>query len=550
MTPNLSWIASSLLALLLLSSDVSAEHHKPLRRSRSHLPGRRVGGQGHVKSIVGRKNHWGVHASVGVNLNPSTTSSVVAASATSIASATSVAPTVQPSSTSSAVVSASAAATATTTSSSSATAGPTDRAVYVHHMLGNTYPYTEDMWYDDIKLAKESGFDGFAANMGTDSWQVTQLASAYAAAEKYGSSFKIFISFDMSVFPCASASDAQAILSLATTYASHPNQATYDGKPIVSTFAGSTCTFGDSDWTAGFTDQVKTPFKTSTGLDMFFLPSVFVDPATLTGNDVLDGHLNWNGAWPTGNENITFVDDEAYVSALDDKVYMASVSPVFFTHYGPNSWNKNWIYLSDGFLFAKRWEILVEKRDQVQLVEALTWNDYGESSYLGPIQGAQPNSQSWVDGLNHTTLLEVNQYFAEAYRSGSYPDIEQDVIHLSARPHSNSAVASADDCGRPTGGQNGPADGYQWTEDKFFALVFASGAGSVTLTSGSLSSTHDVQAGINYLDASLQSGSGMSATMTRDGTVTASVSPASYTFQGSQVKTYNWNYYFFSSSSS
>ena len=29
-------------------------------------------------------------------------------------------------------------------------------------------------------------------------------------------------------------------------------------------------------------------------------------------------------------------------------------------------------------------------------------SDYGESHYIGPIDGAQPNSQEWVDGFNHT----------------------------------------------------------------------------------------------------------------------------------------------------
>ena len=36
------------------------------------------------------------------------------------------------------------------------------------------------------------------------------------------------------------------------------------------------------------------------------------------------------------------------------------------------------------------------------LVEICTWNDFGESHYIGPIHGAQPNSQAWVDGFDHT----------------------------------------------------------------------------------------------------------------------------------------------------
>jgi glucan endo-1,3-alpha-glucosidase len=69
---------------------------------------------------------------------------------------------------------------------------------------------------------------------------------------------------------------------------------------------------------------------------------------------------------------------------------MASVSPWFFTvcpiylrcviltdlpqHYGPDSFNKNWIYRGDDWLYAERWELLVQHRSQVDLVEIVTWN--------------------------------------------------------------------------------------------------------------------------------------------------------------------------------
>lgn len=44
---------------------------------------------------------------------------------------------------------------------------------------------------------------------------------------------------------------------------------------------------------------------------------------------------------------------------------------------------------------------MIAARDSVDIVEIVTWNDYGESHYIGPIKGAQPNSQAWVDGYDH-----------------------------------------------------------------------------------------------------------------------------------------------------
>ena len=60
------------------------------------------------------------------------------------------------------------------------------------------------------------------------------------------------------------------------------------------------------------------------------------------------------------------------------------------------------VFLSDLHLYARRWEALVKDRDNVDIVQIVTWNDYGESHYIGPIKGAQPNSEAWTRGMDHT----------------------------------------------------------------------------------------------------------------------------------------------------
>ena len=55
-------------------------------------------------------------------------------------------------------------------------------------------------------------------------------------------------------------------------------------------------------------------------------------------------------------------------------------------------------------MYSRRWQALVESRDKFDVIEIISWNDYGESSYVGPIEGAQPNSQAWVDGYSHTGM--------------------------------------------------------------------------------------------------------------------------------------------------
>lgn len=96
----------------------------------------------------------------------------------------------------------------------------------------------------------------------------------------------------------------------------------------------------------------------------------------------------------------------------------------------------------------------------------MTWNDYGESHYVGPIKGDQPNSQAWTDGMNHTgertqalyscpvvhyfsaAWLDLTQYYSTAFKTGKYPTIEKDKIVMWSRPHAGGAT-SADPVGQP-----------------------------------------------------------------------------------------------------
>lgn len=98
-------------------------------------------------------------------------------------------------------------------------------------------------------------------------------------------------------------------------------------------------------------------------------------------------------------------------------------------HYGPETYNKNFIYSGDSWLFVERWEHLIANRAQLDMVEVLTWStlcrvmilvlghrnlrfryldDYGESHYIGPIEGAQPMSEAWVNGFDHQGICSLN----------------------------------------------------------------------------------------------------------------------------------------------
>lgn len=72
---------------------------------------------------------------------------------------------------------------------------------------------------------------------------------------------------------------------------------------------------------------------------------------------------------------------------------------------------------------------------------SLYLEDYGESHYIAPVRGAQPNSEAWVDGFPHSPWLVLNAYFARAFKEGHMPPIKHDKIFVWARPHPKDATA-------------------------------------------------------------------------------------------------------------
>ena len=65
------------------------------------------------------------------------------------------------------------------------------------------------------------------------------------------------------------------------------------------------------------------------------------------------------------------------------KGYMPGISPNFFTYYSPQTYNKNWIYRSDDWLMASRFEQIIQQRASHDMAELITWN--GEFSLDSPL---------------------------------------------------------------------------------------------------------------------------------------------------------------------
>ncbi|GBE78542.1 Glucan endo-1,3-alpha-glucosidase agn1 [Sparassis crispa] len=408
-----------------------------------------------------------------------------------------------------------------------ATTNTTTPIVFAHHIVGNTYNYTTSIWAKDIALAASKGISAFALNVGSDSWEPQQVANAYAAAKSNNTNFKLFVSLDMTSLPCSSASNIASVQSYIKSYASHPNQFLYNGKVFLSTFSGESCKFGASSVNQGWINAVKTNVPS-----VYFVPSFFVAPNTFSTYSVIDGMFNWNSGWPMGNYSSNFTSDAQYISALGSKSYMAAQSPWFFTHYGVNSYNKNFIYRGDDWLFSQRWETLIANRTKVPFTEVVSWNDYGESHYIGPIEGQQPNSQAWVNGFDHQGWFDLMTYYITAYQTGKYPTISKDRVFLWARLYPVNATAPLDTVGKPTN--------YQLTQDYLWGVTLLMSPANVTLSCGSTTNKTLAPAGLTKFKLPLSTNCSVTAVVVRGTNTTVNFAPPSFKFN-TKPPSYNFN---------
>jgi len=72
--------------------------------------------------------------------------------------------------------------------------------------------------------------------------------------------------------------------------------------------------------------------------------------------------------------------DAAYHVSLAGLLYMMPVSPWFYTNLP--GYDKNWLWAGDELWFD-RWQEVWSF--QPEWVEIISWNDFGESHYTGPL---------------------------------------------------------------------------------------------------------------------------------------------------------------------
>ncbi|ESZ91880.1 putative alpha-1,3-glucanase/mutanase [Sclerotinia borealis F-4128] len=355
----------------------------------------------------------------------------------------------------------------------------------------------------DMQRAKSLGIDAFALNIGVDPYTDTQLGFAYQSAANNG--MKVFISFDFNWWNPSS--QATQIGQMIAKYAALPAQLFVNGKAFASSFAG---------------DQLDiAALRAGAGIPIFFAPNFHPEMGTNFGT--IDGALNWM-AWPNdGNNkapipgaNVTVeAGDAAYIKALAGKPYIAPVSPWFSTHFGPEvPYSKNWIFPSD-LLWFDRWNEILTLGPQY--IEIVTWNDYGESHYIGPLNSLHfdDGNSKWVNDMPHDGWLDMAKPFIAAYHAGaSSPNkyITSDQLIYWYRPALRTLDCDATDTTMvpaSNGSGNyfqGRPNGWQDMQDSVFVVAMLKAPGIVTVMSGNNVQQFNAPAGASAYQVDMQVG--------------------------------------------
>ncbi|KAI1496386.1 glycoside hydrolase family 71 protein [Biscogniauxia marginata] len=262
------------------------------------------------------------------------------------------------------------------------------RLVFAHYLVGTVDPGT-DHAQQDIDQAIEVGFDAFALNVGSPDadWAKNTLRQLFDYAS--GKEFKLFFSFDF--YGNGDISAHQAL------YDQFKDEAAYlrygpDDLPVVSSYSGGA--IGADAWRG---------FKTANGV--YLIPNVeaaenyYSQPAAFFQDwgDVVDGVFSWETSWPDTSDtpvNVSSARDEDVKAAADaaGKAYMMGLSSLQYKHCCGDSWYR----AGETNLPERMIQILALGPE---FTEVITWNDAGESHYIGPC---------WAEGLTDEILQYGN----------------------------------------------------------------------------------------------------------------------------------------------
>lgn len=296
------------------------------------------------------------------------------------------------------------------------------------------------------------------------------LVDAFNTANSLG--FKLFFSLD---YAGNGPWPVDEVLNLLGKFSSQSSYYRYQGKPFVSTFEGPESA---DDWKL---------IKERTGA--FFVPdysSLGAKAAMELG--VADGLFSW-AAWPWGGQEMDTYTDVSYRQYLESGMpYMMPASPWFYTNLP--GYKKNWVWRGDNLWFDRWQEIMFV---QPEFVEIISWNDYGESHYIGPLYdkameafdiGKAP--YNYASGMPHDGWREFLPFLIDTYKSGQ-ATINQESLMAWYRLHPVNACSDGGTTGNTASQLQLEFSPSRIFQDRIFYSALLGSQASVTVSIGGAS---------------------------------------------------------------
>lgn len=383
-------------------------------------------------------------------------------------------------------------AVASITAGRAETAGPeAGRLVLAHYMVCCPRfgpDSTLAQYAIEYEAARGFDIDGFALNIGT--WwgeakypQFTRRM--FDAAVEAKSDIKLVFSMDGFTVDEAVAAMME--------YKDHPNYLRVGGRPVITTY-GQTGEWGRA---------VRAALK-ARGVEIFLVPfykpglrdigarleplgaPVYTTRRAMAENPEIEGYFQFFG--PLDKPPLVAASVREVIRLVRErgKLAMMGIAP-----YYRGLANNSRVFEFDGFeLMQTQWLAAIE--GGADWIEFVTWNDWGEATYVSPASPDTYNGR-WGRILPHTAYLEASRYYIDWFRHGSPPAISQDRIFYFYRLHPKTASGYTElnekGIGRPKG--------WEKLNDRLFFTAFLTASATLEVRIGQDSTTLELPAGVS-----------------------------------------------------
>ena len=361
---------------------------------------------------------------------------------------------------------------------------------------------TEDDFLAEIRTAHEAGIDGFVLDCGE--WNATprykrNTALLFQAAKRFGPDFKLFFAADRAGAPWGFNLSAEEAADMVMTYHEHPNYFRYQGRPVLNTF------MGDADWFA----SIRSRIKQSSGEDVFLIPFFYPasgheitdarDIADLVGRSAgIDGYFYFGSAGAP-DDLASAIRGQAAEWQKHGKVFMAGIAP----YYRGLRYNFR-VFENEGYAgLAKQW--LAAIQSGTPWVQLVTWNDWGEGTYFGPVDAVDAAvrwDDQWGYLLSHRGFLAADRYFIDWFKQGRQPDIQHEQVFYAFRLHRKYVPGPIEPLKSSIGWPLGVID----LKDQINIMSLLRSPAKLVVGTGALRKVFDLDAGMRQTSVPMQSG--------------------------------------------